>query len=71
MTDSKKTPVNFEKSLKDLEDVVAAMENKQLTLDEALAQFEKGVTLSKSCQEALSKAELKIETITQSQQKNS
>ena len=71
MTDSNNKPVNFEQSLKDLEGVVAAMENKQLTLDEALAQFEKGVTLSKNCQEALTQAELKIETITQSQQKNS
>lgn len=70
MTTDKKKPAgtDFEKSVKALEAIVEAMESKPLTLDEALTHFENGVSLSKSCQAALNQAELKIKTITQSEQ---
>lgn len=62
--------VDFEAALKSLEEVVETMESKQLSLDESLAQFEKGIGLSKDCAKALDEAELKVKTIMQSMQKD-
>ena len=51
---------NFEKNLKELEEVVRTLESGNVTLDEMLTLFEKGVTLTKSCTKQLDKAEQKI-----------
>lgn len=51
---------NFEKNLKKLEEVVRTLESGNVTLDEMLTLFEKGVTLTKSCTNQLDKAEQKI-----------
>jgi len=51
---------NFEKNLKELEEVVRALEGGNVTLDEMLTLFEKGITLTKSCTNQLDKAEQKI-----------
>lgn len=59
MAGRKKT-VNFEKSLEALEVVVDEMESGDLSLDEALKAFEKGVKLTQECQQALAEAEQKV-----------
>lgn len=51
---------NFEKNLKELEDVVKALENSDISLDDMLALFEKGVKLTGECSKALDAAEQKI-----------
>ena len=51
---------NFEKNLKELEEVVRTLESGNVTLDEMLTLFEKGVTLTKNCTSQLDKAEQKI-----------
>ena len=51
---------DFEKSLLNLEQIVQKMENGELGLEDSLKQFEKGIQLAKSCQNALSSAELKV-----------
>ncbi len=51
---------NFEKSLKELEDIASSLENTQISLDESIALFEKGVKLSKDCTEYLENAKQKI-----------
>jgi exodeoxyribonuclease VII small subunit len=56
-------PLDFEASLSELESLVGKMETDQLTLEEALACFEKGVALTSYCQKALKAAELKVESI--------
>ncbi len=56
---AKKTP-NFEKALAELEDLVAELEQGDLSLEVALKRFEKGIALSASCQQALQQAELKV-----------
>ena len=56
---------NLEKSLKDLENIVEELEKGELSLNEALNLFEKGVQLSTKCQTSLTEAEQKIEKITQ------
>lgn len=62
--------IDFEDTLKSLEAIVENMESKQLSLDESLTQFEKGIALSKDCAQALDQAELKVKTIMQSIQAN-
>ena len=56
MSSSDNSIKDFEKSLKQLEDIVQQMENGDLGLEESLQQFEQGIKLAKSCQNALSSA---------------
>lgn len=56
-------PPDFEKSLAELEQIVARMEGGELSLDESLQQFEKGVALARACQQALQTAEQKVEIL--------
>ena len=59
-----KTP-DFEQSLKALEKLVETMEQGELSLEESLRQFERGVQLSRACQQALKAAEQKVEMLVQ------
>lgn len=54
----------FEKDLEKLEEIVAALEEGELPLDEALKRFEEGIKLAKRCEKALADAEKKIEILT-------
>jgi exodeoxyribonuclease VII small subunit len=54
---------DFEKALSDLETLVEDMEQGNLSLEESLKRFEKGITLSTECQQALQNAELKIKQL--------
>lgn len=56
--------VSFEKSIVDLETIVQQLEKGDLSLDDALKQFEKGIHLARTCQVTLSNAEKKIENLT-------
>jgi len=60
MSGSDQSIKNFEKSLKELEQIVHKMESGELGLEQSLQQFEKGIGLARSCQNALSSAELKV-----------
>ena len=57
----------FEESLQELEQIVTRLEKGDVPLEEALAAFQKGMTLSKQCQETLTNAE---ETLTKMMQEN-
>lgn len=52
--------INFEKSLAELEELVETMEKGDLSLEESLKHFERGIALTKTCQKALSEAEQKV-----------
>jgi exodeoxyribonuclease VII small subunit len=54
-----KTP-NFEEALQRLEEIVGDLEGGELALEQALALFEEGVQLGKSCGAQLENAEKKI-----------
>ena len=58
-----KKPVNLEKALGELEKLVEEMEQGSLSLEESLKRFEKGIALTSDCQEALQKAELKVQEL--------
>ena len=61
---STKTP-GFEQSLKELETLVEKMEQGDLSLEDSLSHFERGVELSRACQKALKEAEQKVEILMQ------
>jgi exodeoxyribonuclease VII small subunit len=50
----------FEQSLSRLDEVVSRLESGELALDDALAHYEEGVKLVRSCRADLDRAELKI-----------
>ena len=50
----------FENSLGELEQIVTRMEQGDQTLEESLQDFERGVALSKTCQDLLKKAEQRV-----------
>lgn len=53
----------FEKSLSDLESLVQKMESGDLTLEQSLRAFEKGVKLTRDCQQALTQAEQTVQQL--------
>lgn len=50
----------FEKSLDELEQLVGRMEQGDLSLDESLQSYERGIALYRSCQGALDVAKLRV-----------
>ncbi len=60
-----KTPpaIDFEKSLAELESLVEQMEQGELSLEDSLKCFERGVRLAQTCQQALQAAEQKVEKL--------
>ena len=62
----KKRPApNFETDLAELEQLVARMERGDLSLEDAIGTFERGVALAKACQQALRDAEQKVQRLSQ------
>lgn len=62
--DSGAEDINFEAAMAELETLVAQMEDGDLSLDESLKAFERGVMLTRQCQQALSRAELRVQALT-------
>jgi exodeoxyribonuclease VII small subunit len=56
---------NFEKALEELEQLVGKMEQGDLTLEQSLQEFERGVELTRHCQRALQEAEQRVEILLQ------
>jgi exodeoxyribonuclease VII small subunit len=50
----------LEKSLSEITKLIEKMEHGELTLEQSLAEFEKGITLIKQCQKILTDAEQKV-----------
>ena len=59
----KKKDFDFEKSLEELEQLVEKMEDGDLSLEESLKHFERGISLTRACQKALSEAEQKVQML--------
>ncbi|MDM8546623.1 exodeoxyribonuclease VII small subunit [Candidatus Venteria ishoeyi] len=58
-----KRAINLEKSLRDLETLVTKMESGDLSLEESLKLFERGIQLTRQSQQALNDAEQKVEIL--------
>ncbi len=62
----KKTSMpNFEAALAELEQLVEIMESGNQTLEEALKSFQRGIELTRACQEGLKEAEQRVEKLVQ------
>lgn len=62
---ARRKSVNFEAALEELESLVEQMEDGDLSLEESLAAFEKGIRLARECQEALKQAEQRVQVLLQ------
>lgn len=58
-----KLPVSFEEALEELEHIVQSMEGDVLSLEESLKAYERGVLLTKVCQEKLDAANQQIQVL--------
>ena len=54
---------DFESSLSELEKIVQRLESGELSLDNSLKDFERGIELTRSCQTALKKAEQTVQKL--------
>ena len=60
---NKKVEINFEKALEELESIVEDLESGDLSLENSLKSFEKGIKLARQCQENLTQAELQVQKL--------
>lgn len=68
-TVSETSPVaHFEQSLDELELLVEKMEHGEMSLEESLAAYERGVGLYRRCQAALEQAELRVRLLSDPEQ---
>lgn len=60
----------FEKSIKELEEIVEKLESGKASLSESLELFEKGIKLAKDCNDMLDKAEKKVSVLVGGEKKD-
>jgi exodeoxyribonuclease VII small subunit len=56
---------DFEAAMSELEQLVERMERGDLTLEQSLEDFERGIALFRSCEQALKAAEQKVRILTE------
>jgi exodeoxyribonuclease VII small subunit len=59
----KKSLTLFEDTLAEIEQLLSQLEQGELSLEESLKSFERGVTLTRVCQKALQEAEQKVQIL--------
>jgi exodeoxyribonuclease VII small subunit len=64
-TEKIEDPRDFEHSMQELETLVDRLEQGDLTLEDALAAFERGINLTRACQKALDTAEQRVRILTE------
>ena len=55
--------LTFEKAMKELEELVDSLDKGNVSLDEAIAAYDRGSQLKDYCQKKLHDAKMKVETI--------
>lgn len=63
MAPKQQSEFNFEEALQELERLVSSMEEGELSLEDSMKAFEKGIKLTRECQTALQKAEQKVQIL--------
>ena len=71
MPTSNKHSKSIEAKLIELEEILEDLESGKLELDDALKKFEKGIKLSRECQQTLEEAEMKIQVLMEDELKDS
>ncbi len=59
----KQNNIDFEGALEELEALVEKMEDGNISLEESLKYFERGIALTRTCQKALAEAEQKVKIL--------
>jgi len=59
----RKSASHFEEAMEELEKLVEQMERGELSLEESLKSFERGIKLTRTCQQALQDAEQKVQIL--------
>lgn len=62
--------LDFEVAMLELETLVSGMESGDLPLEESLKEFEKGIKLSRRCQQALNEAEQRVSILLEDQEEH-
>lgn len=65
-----KVKKTFEKALSELEGIVEKMEKGEMTLDESIEMFQKGIELSNYCSKKLDEVEKRITVLLQDEKGN-
>jgi len=60
---SNPNPIPFEEALAELQQLVSLLETGQVSLDQSLAQFERGVSLVSHCKSLLDQAHQRVEIV--------
>jgi len=68
--DAPTQPARFDEALQELETLVESLEQGDLSLDESLARFERGVSLARECRDALTKAEQRVQVLLETEDGN-
>jgi exodeoxyribonuclease VII small subunit len=71
MSKSTDTEPDFEKTLAELEKLVVRLEDGNLSLDESLAEFKRGIELTRQCQTVLDQAQQTVEQLTNPEDEDS
>ncbi len=62
--------LSFEQAMLELEKLVAEMEQGEISLEQSLVHFERGITLARHSQQLLTKAEQRVQMLTSEQGKD-
>ena len=62
--------MTFEDAMKELENLVDSLDKGDVSLDEAIAAYDRGSQLKDHCQKKLNEAKMKVETIQSSGESN-
>lgn len=63
MTNAKKPNIDLEAALAELEKLINEMEKGGISLEKSLEYFERGINLTRQCQEVLQAAEQKVQIL--------
>lgn len=61
MKDKQNSPKSFEQEMEELEAIVERLEDGEVTLEEAMSLFKRGMELSKSCHDKLQSFEKQLD----------
>ena len=70
MVDDPLDKMTFEDAMKELENLVDSLDKGDVSLDEAIAAYDRGSQLKDHCQKKLNEAKMKVETIQSSGESN-
>ena len=68
MAKKSRKSINFETAIEELESLVEEMEQGDISLEDSLKKFERGIELTRTCQKALQDAEQKVQILIEKKQ---